>query len=305
MLSNDQVLVSVVMNCFNSDTYLKEAVQSLIDQTYQNWELIFWDNQSTDNSASIVKSFGDKRVRYFYSKEHTPLGEARNLALKEVTGKYVAFLDCDDVYFPDKLQRQVSLMEESDYVMCYGSVVTIDSYGNKIRDIQVRNQSGNLFGALLEHYEINMQTVMVRNSFLIDNGLSFSPFFKYCPDHNLFMEIASSNPVGVVQEYIVKYRILDNSLSKKTIDIAPSEIKYTLDKISCNVELSVKYRKEFESAYNKVHYYIAVSAIYKNDRRQARIEIRKVLFSRKEYFALYLLLLIPIPNQWMLWVLRR
>jgi len=305
MLSNDQALVSVVMNCFNSDAYLKEAVQSLIDQTYQKWELIFWDNQSTDDSASIVKSFSDKRVRYFYAEEHTPLGEARNLALKEVTGKYVAFLDCDDVYFPDKLQRQVSLMEKSDCVMCYGSVVIIDSYGNRIRDIPVKNQSGNLFGALLDHYEINMQTVMVRNSFLIDNALSFSPFFKYCPDHNLFMEIASSNPIGVVQEYIVKYRVLDDSLSKKTIDIAPLEIKYTLDKIASDTELRVKYHKEFEHAYNKVHYYVAVAAIYKNDRKQARIEIRKILFSRKEYFALYLLLLIPIPNQWILWVLRR
>nr|MCH9813328.1 glycosyltransferase [Campylobacterota bacterium] len=76
----NQPLVSVVINCYNSDTYLKEAIESVFNQTYQNWEIIFWDNQSTDRSAEIIKSYNDNRIKYFYAPVHTPLGEARNLA---------------------------------------------------------------------------------------------------------------------------------------------------------------------------------------------------------------------------------
>jgi glycosyltransferase involved in cell wall biosynthesis len=99
---NDAPLVSVIMNCYNSDRYLKEAIQSVIDQTYQNWEIVFWDNRSTDQSAIIVTSFNDSRIKYFLADEHTGLGKARNAALAKSTGEYVSFLDCDDIWFSDK-----------------------------------------------------------------------------------------------------------------------------------------------------------------------------------------------------------
>lgn len=95
------------MNCFNSETYLSDSIESVLSQTYQNWELIFWDNKSTDSSASIFKSFTDKRLKYFYAKKHTTLGEARNKALEKVTGKFVAFLDCDDLWLERKLEKQL------------------------------------------------------------------------------------------------------------------------------------------------------------------------------------------------------
>ena len=79
-------LISIVINCFNSDEYLKIAIDSAINQTYENWEIIFWDNQSTDESANIVKSYDDERINYFYAPVHTPLGEARNLENKKAKG---------------------------------------------------------------------------------------------------------------------------------------------------------------------------------------------------------------------------
>lgn len=75
-------LVSVIMNCYNSETYLKDAIA----QTYENWEIIFWDNQSIDKSPKIVKSYTDKRIKYFYAPEHTLLGEARNKAIEKADG---------------------------------------------------------------------------------------------------------------------------------------------------------------------------------------------------------------------------
>ena len=78
----EQPLVSVIMNCFNGEKYLREAIDSVQAQTYENWELIFWDNQSTDVSAGIVKSFDDPRIYYFYAPKHTHLYEARNYAIE-------------------------------------------------------------------------------------------------------------------------------------------------------------------------------------------------------------------------------
>ena len=81
--SNNYPLVSVIINCFNGETYIAEAVKSILDQTYKNFEVIFWDNQSRDKSAIIYKSFNDKRLKYYYAKKRTSLYEARNLAIKK------------------------------------------------------------------------------------------------------------------------------------------------------------------------------------------------------------------------------
>ena len=86
-------LVSILMNCFNGEKYLKQAIDSVLAQTYRNWEIIFWDNQSTDGSAEIFTSYRDSRLKYFYAPEHTRLYEARNCALEKAEGELIAFLD--------------------------------------------------------------------------------------------------------------------------------------------------------------------------------------------------------------------
>ena len=100
-------LVSIIMNCFNGERYLESAINSVINQTYKHWELIFWDNKSSDNSAKILKKFKDKRIRYFYSKNKTVLYKARNLAIKKSKGKFLAFLDVDDMWEKNKLSLQI------------------------------------------------------------------------------------------------------------------------------------------------------------------------------------------------------
>lgn len=115
--------VSVIMNCRNSSEFLKEAIDSVFAQSFDNWEIVFWDNQSTDASPEIAQSYcrassdGDeqkKRVlRYFRAEEPAPLGQARNLAIQKARGELIAFLDCDDLWEPDKLARQVELFERN------------------------------------------------------------------------------------------------------------------------------------------------------------------------------------------------
>ena len=98
------------MNCRNGEEYLREAIDSIYTQDYKNWEIIFWDNASTDNSASIAKCY-DKKLRYFKSDNDLTLGAARNLAMAEARGEYLTFLDCDDIWFPEKLKKQTLLLD--------------------------------------------------------------------------------------------------------------------------------------------------------------------------------------------------
>ena len=86
---NNKPIISIIMNCYNGELYLKQALKSILNQTYQNWELIFWDNMSTDASAKIFKSVKDKRFKYFLSKKHDLLYAARNKAISKSKGKFL------------------------------------------------------------------------------------------------------------------------------------------------------------------------------------------------------------------------
>ena len=304
-LVNNTPLVSILMNCYNGEKYLNEAIDSIYAQTYKNWELVFWDNASTDRSVNIAKSY-DERIKYYIAPETTPLGEARNFALERADGEYIAFLDCDDIYLLDKLERQVKLMQSKDYAMCYGSVIIIDEDGKEIKRNIVKNKNGNVFSSLLKHYEINMQTVMLKKDFIVRNQLSFNTSMSYCPDHNLFMTISSKTDVGVITDVVAKYRIVNNSLSKKTIDIVPQEYRFTFDEISkSNPALRKQLSNDFNCAYSKAKYYEVVADIYNNNKGRARYKLKTICTSKIEYFLLYLLLFMPISNKLILKLLGR
>ena len=119
----NQLLVSVIINCFNGDKYLQQALHSIIAQTYENLEVIFWDNQSTDKSAEIFKSYKDHRFKYFYSEKHSKiLYEAKNFALKKTSGDFIASLDVDDWWLPNKLEKQIPLFNDKNVGLVYGNL---------------------------------------------------------------------------------------------------------------------------------------------------------------------------------------
>lgn len=297
--------VSILMNGYNAELYLKEAIDSIFAQTYTNWNIIFIDNCSTDNTKRIVDKYSHK-IKYFKTHKNIPIGEARNFGLQFCTGDYIAFLDCDDIYLPEKLEKQVNLMKNNDFSMCYSSYAVIDEYGKETKKDIVKNKSGNVFSGLLRRYEINMQTVMLKKEYVVNNELSFNSKMSYCPDHNLFMNIASKAEVGVIYDVLAKYRIVSNSLSKKTIHLAADEYRYTLDEISKNNPLLYeKFSNDFDCAYSKAKYYEVISLIFDNSLKQARYKLRPIITSKIEYFLLYLLLLMPIKNRHILKLLGR
>jgi len=210
-LSGEPV-VSIILNCFNGAKYLKEALDSIYGQTYENWEIIFWDNGSTDESSSIANGY-DGRLKYFYAKKTTPLGEARSLALREASGDYIAFLDCDDIYLPDKIQIQIVAMQEVNAVCSYGGWIKIDSNSKELAKYIMPDNYGDVFESLLSRYVVNFQTLMIQTSFLKRENINFDTNIKFSTDHNLVLRIAYNWPVLSISDLLVKYRVHADSLS--------------------------------------------------------------------------------------------
>ena len=123
-------LVSIIMPSYNTAPYIRETIQSVLDQTYQNWELIIVDDCSTDNTDEVVASIKDDRIRYLKNEKNSGAALSRNRALREAKGRWIAFLDSDDLWESSKLEKQINFMEENGYAFSYHEYVEIDEQDN-------------------------------------------------------------------------------------------------------------------------------------------------------------------------------
>ena len=132
-------LVSIILNCYNGEKYLKEALDTVVQQNYHNWELIFWDNKSTDDSKKIFESYKLKKFKYFCSENLTTLYKARNLALKQCKGEYIAFIDSDDKWETNKLEKQIKLFQNKEVGLVYGNLWILNEKFKKKKYFQKKN----------------------------------------------------------------------------------------------------------------------------------------------------------------------
>lgn len=125
-------LVSIVMPSYNTEKFIKESIESVLAQTYQNWELLIVDDCSKDNTDNVVSEFTDSRIKYFKNPQNSGAAVSRNRALREAKGKWIAFLDSDDLWKPDKLEKQIGFMEKNNYHFSYTEYEEIDEAGNAL-----------------------------------------------------------------------------------------------------------------------------------------------------------------------------
>jgi glycosyltransferase involved in cell wall biosynthesis len=284
-------LVSFVMNCYNGEKYLHRSLETILKQTYQNWELVFWDNASTDHSKEVLESYHEPRFKYFRSKENVTLGQARAWAVEVCQGEYIAFLDVDDEWLPEKTEKQVCDMLSDDYVLSYSGVVEVDEANTEHRRNNIpQYESGYIFKDLLNHFDINLPAAMIKRQSLIDKGLNFDPFVKASEEYCLFMQLIYGEKVSVVKEPLANYYIRRDSLTFKCIDRWYIERFYTLDRIKkTHSEAEEKFSKEFKSAYARGTYYKARYLMYQGKRKEAREELKTIRQVDKRYkYLLYL-----------------
>lgn len=126
-----QGLVSIIMPSYNTAPYINDTIQSVLDQTYSNWELIIVDDCSTDNTDEVLNEITDERIKVYKNETNSGAAISRNKALREAKGQWIAFLDSDDLWDKDKLKYQIAFMEENNYYFSYTNYEEIDVYGNK------------------------------------------------------------------------------------------------------------------------------------------------------------------------------
>ena len=158
-------LISIIINCFNGEKFLSQSIKTVFDQTYSNWEIIFWDNKSTDKSKEIIKSFKDSRIKYFYSKKFNTLYKSRNLAINKAKGDYICFLDTDDLWKKGKIKDQLKIMKKNKCDILYSNYLIKND--NK-KTFKKRNKNSinknylNDTQKLLNDYSIGILTVMIK-----------------------------------------------------------------------------------------------------------------------------------------------
>jgi len=119
-------LVSIIMPSYNTEKFIVDTINSVLNQTYKNWELIIVDDCSTDNTMNVLKQFKDNRIIIYQNDNNSGAAISRNKALREAKGKWISFLDSDDLWCPEKLEKQIRFMEDNDYHFSYTNYEEID-----------------------------------------------------------------------------------------------------------------------------------------------------------------------------------
>ncbi len=208
--------VSIIINCFNGSKYLKKTLKSVISQSYQNWELIFWDNQSEDNSHEIFREFKDKKFKYFRAEKHTSLHKARNLALSKCSGDIIGFLDTDDYWSESKLKDQIEIFERDSKVDCVYTKFWVKYENSFIPNklITFKNlPEGKILDKLLNEYNFSLGSALFRKNKLENFPNVFSEKFDLISDFDFMIRFTKKNHLACVQKPLHYYRKHKSNMS--------------------------------------------------------------------------------------------
>lgn len=287
--------VSVIMNCYNSDAYLREAIESVYAQTFKDWEIIFWDNASTDKSAEIAKSYDD-RLKYFRGERTVPLGNARNLALAKASGQYIAFLDCDDLWLSTKLEKQIVLFEKKRHVgLVYCDTIFFKASGDLYNVFsRERPYRGMVFRNLLSRYFLSMETVVIRKEALDALDHWFDDTLAMAEEMDLFLRIAHDWELDFVDEPLAKWRMHEKSESHEKLYMVPKEKEIILAKLAkIYPEFTQRYGVEISGQRRMIAYHWALASWKDGEAKKARSYLHPYVLKETKTFIAYVMSIFP------------
>lgn len=211
-----QPVVSVLMPVHNAARFLKPAIESILSQSFEDFELNIVDDGSTDDSTDIIAAYAEKdpRIRVLRLDANRGIVQALNAGLALCRGEFVARMDADDVALPDRLINQVKKMIENPAIAALGGAVTyIDADGKelgRIRQCNVKLHVSLLAGSPLLH-----PTVILRRSLLSEHHLQYHEQYRYAEDYFLWLELQQYGPLDALENVVIQYRITESASRRK------------------------------------------------------------------------------------------
>ena len=214
-MSQDESLISIIMPAHNVGEYISESMKSVLKQTYLDWELIIVDDCSTDKTINVITPFlEDTRIQLIVNEANLGGAGSRNVAIKHARGRYIAFLDSDDLWAPDKLEKQIDFMQKNNIGFSFAAHTTIDEQGNVLETINVPKKVD--FKALLKHNYIGCLTAIYDTK---PHGKIYMPLVKKRQDFALWLELLKRFQYAYsIKNNLGFYRIRAGSLSRSKTD---------------------------------------------------------------------------------------
>jgi glycosyltransferase involved in cell wall biosynthesis len=286
--------VTVLICAYNGEAFIAEAIESVLTQTFQDFEIIVVDDASTDGTAQAVKRFKDGRIRRLVNEKNLGHAGSLNRGMAEAVGEYVAILDCDDRCFPTRLERQTAFLDDNpEYVLCGSWSRTFGSW-----DLERRYPTDYeaLRASLLFECPIVTPSVMFRREMVRDAGMAFDSSCPLAFDYKFWIEASRHFPIANLEEFLVAYRLHPAQISSRkrekqksdTRTVAVSLLRELLPEISeaeIDLHLDVFFMEPIASVDEIDRLRTHFGKIYEANRKQNRYvqsEFLKIL--NKKWF---------------------
>ena len=206
-------LVSIIMPSWNTGKFIAESIESVLAQTYKNWELLIVDDCSTDNTDEVVASFKDTRIKYFKNEKNSGAALTRNRAMREAQGEWIAFLDSDDLWAPNKLEKQLGFMNDNGYVFSYHDFVKIDEESKPL-NVYVTGPNVVTKQGMYNYGYPGCLTFMYSAKAM---GLIQIKDIKKNNDYAILLKLCKKADCYLLNENLAQYRIRKKSISHDKI----------------------------------------------------------------------------------------
>ena len=319
--------MSVIIPCYNSANYISMAIQSVLQQSYSDLEILVVDDGSTDTTGEIVGGYADSRIRYVFQK-NAGVSAARNKGIREASGEFIAFLDADDIWFNDKLAWQIQCMKQtpqvsvvfSDFAASDFNNAMIESYYKQafnffreysfgLSDIYRNKATIHLFDEDVEVYWDDVfqylifgnfilpSTVLMRKSVISRAGL-FDEKYRVAEDTEFFLRVAKNHVLAFINKPLLIYRLPDDThlSGKANIErLIKNNIKILMSHLSSpdSVTHRTKIKRAIGKCYYRLSYYYLSVLEFKNCRASAR---QAILFDARQFKSYLSFICSFLPN---------
>jgi len=292
-------LVSVIMPSYNYEEYISEAIESVLEQTFDDFELIIIDDASKDNSKKIIQSFDKKniKIRSFFHKENQGLAKTVNECIKKAKGKYISYFSSDDIWSKEKLEKQLEILEKDEYLIVWSEGLIVDAKSDftgelftQIHSALNRKKSGDIFEELLKNNYICGQSLIYKRENL--KNVRFDEHLKYLGDYKFIVDLAKKYKFYFIPEPLVMYRIHGrNTIFSDRIGWKKEDIRirnYFLEEYGDEISYKVK---------GRILLNISKGYSYIGEKEKAKQNIYQAIKCNPFYWANLFTLIFILPNR--------